>query len=333
MRSALNLRNFLLSISAALGIFCLPTQASLFDCSTAILALSVHTREQNHEFRHGGLKQLLLTFKNDPQFEPWLQATQPSSRDAKEILASYQKHRESGQPIPPPRKARTVDLSANPLLAEKNEALCAVCTFLSDRGIYPRIYSGRVMGLKAGDTVVFGERSFKLTKFLGRGNAAHVWEIEGRDDVVLRIPFYSAPQEGSPYVDTATFSAFGPKAARMFMAMYVGASKTVPKEVPRVKVLEHDEKEYSWALVTKLRPKLDGRQFLEEDFPANSTDPERIARRAQLLSYIQILLRDRHIRYPKLAGRFDPTSWEVILEEARQFGLEGPDWVLQDWDN
>ena len=51
-------------------------------------------------------------------------------------------------------------------------------------------YEEKVLLLKIGDTVAFsGGKTFKLGRFLGAGNASHVFEVEGLPDAVLKIPF------------------------------------------------------------------------------------------------------------------------------------------------
>lgn len=52
----------------------------------------------------------------------------------------------------------------------------------------PTIYEERVILLQQGDTVSFGDRHFTLEKFLGFGNATHVWSIKESSEVVLRVP-------------------------------------------------------------------------------------------------------------------------------------------------
>jgi hypothetical protein len=67
-----------------------------------------------------------------------------------------------------------------------------------------------VLSLHAGDTVVFGDQSFKLGKFLGSGNATQIFELAGEPDWVIRIPFhiedvrrYEMDEMLHSYVETA----------------------------------------------------------------------------------------------------------------------------------
>lgn len=49
-------------------------------------------------------------------------------------------------------------------------------------------YERLILQLKQGDTVVFDGQAFKLGRFLGAGNATHVFELEG-EGAVIRLPF------------------------------------------------------------------------------------------------------------------------------------------------
>ncbi len=54
---------------------------------------------------------------------------------------------------------------------------------------HPNKYEENVISLRKGDTVKFGDKSFKLGKFLGSGNATHIYALADNPKMVIRIPF------------------------------------------------------------------------------------------------------------------------------------------------
>jgi hypothetical protein len=63
------------------------------------------------------------------------------------------------------------------------------------------LYQKKILHLREGDIVRARDldgkvREWVLGKFLGAGNATHVWEIQGSQDRVLRIPFLAANKFG-----------------------------------------------------------------------------------------------------------------------------------------
>jgi hypothetical protein len=56
----------------------------------------------------------------------------------------------------------------------------------------PTIYERRVLELRQGDTAHFYDRTFRLGRFLGSGNATQIFELADDPEKVIRIPFLVA---------------------------------------------------------------------------------------------------------------------------------------------
>lgn len=286
------------------------------------------TREQ--EFTDPRTTDFIRLYKNDPGFHQWMNAHGEGARTPSEAMERYRQARTHGDFVPKPAAARTVSLSNAAELNQPHAGLCRLCTWI-DPGVTPREYTARVLSLQAGDTVAFGDATFKLGRFLGRGNTSHVWEIEGEPNWVLRIPFYSGPPKRGenvrPARDTRDFAVYGANLARALLEHYVQrAAYFGDLNIPRVAIRSRQGvgDDYAWAVVTRVRGTQDGKSFLRKMDPRQASDR---ALRERLYQRVNAFL--AHSPPAHIRGEVSDADIQIT---ARQFIREGDDWIMVDWD-
>lgn len=300
--------HFVAGLAACLILFCLSLASSsggvsLQSCEDRLVR-SGFTREDAPEYWSNEYLAYLKKYKNDDAFY------------SKQTNA-FPQH-------------KTINLGeSESVLNAISASFCAKRGWPAAMNYKPTIYAERVLMLRSGDTVVFGEHRFTLKKFIGRGNATHVWEIEGRDDAVLKIPFYAGPVESEhPWIDSPDFRALGTASARAFMRHYVARYADPPKDVPRVLILEYGH-HHEYVLVSKVRGSQTGAEFLLSELQKKSSNEEILLRKQKLIHYINRMLTERAKQFPSLSISSDQ---QAMIKEARQFLWQERDWILVDWD-
>lgn len=112
----------------------------------------------------------------------------------------------------------------------------------------------------------FGQQSFKLGKYLGAGNATHIFEIEGKPDQVLKIPF-----------EVRDLKKDRKKRSVPFHPEYLNQifSERVPlKYINRAQIIE---KGYGYTVVSRIWGTENGQRFLRRIFDQlKITDDDRL---------------------------------------------------------
>ena len=314
------------------AVLALPLESRASSClsSQRVFARIALTSDHDLQSEPEYLEILRLS-KNDPDFVEWMSTQQWGESDSLGlILSKYGNWRaNSKSPLEARFRAKQVDLTPSAALEAPHTGLCQLCPWLEAKGRVPREYAARVLELKAGDTVVFEGTKFRLGKFLGRGNAAHVWEVEGRPNEVLKIPFYAGPTKGARGRDFNEMNLLGSWAAKKFAQMFVQMEqKLAGLSIPRATITGHAD-DYSYVLVKKVSGTENGRAFLTQ-LSANPSELERkkhLKLLQRVLSYRSFIHRDRYA-----PGASPAASEQEVEMLARQFLYDGNDWVLVDWE-
>lgn len=189
---------------------------------------------------------------------------------------------------------------------------CGLCLEAGLRAPYSN-YQDRLVRMRAGDSVVLTdargkEVTYRLGKFLGAGNATHVYELADRPGEVIRLPFLP-----SPFYKGVAWR----RNALMNNEIYVNTAKKIPDTVDRVDLLEVGE-DFGYVVTTRVTGTQNGKQFLETETGA-SPDATRVEKERLLRLAVSRL-------HP---GQFDEGKYK---ERARQFLWDERRWVLVDWE-
>ena len=95
----------------------------------------------------------------------------------------------------------------------------------------PTEYEHDVLNLRAGDTVVYDGVRYKLGKFLGRGNATHIFALADDPEHVIRIP-YLAENIYDGFVSDADKRLPRAEKGKVHVAIYVEAMKKQAGGIP-----------------------------------------------------------------------------------------------------
>jgi hypothetical protein len=121
----------------------------------------------------------------------------------------------------------------------------------------------RMLRLRKGDYVDYDGRRFRLGRFLAAGNATHIYEIEGRSDAVLRLPFLVAG------LVTRSHKAETPAKHLDKARLYIQHFATHMGQMRNgVKILEVDPKS-RFIMVERLHPEFDGAQYIRAKLGIN----------------------------------------------------------------
>lgn len=132
---------------------------------------------------------------------------------------------------------------------------------LESEALYPEswpgtrtLYEQAVLELRRGDTVVYDRKRFKLGKFLGAGNATHIFELQDQEGAI-RIPFL-----------VSHLHALYPKLTRIQRILKF--SKMVMEELPTkagaVQILQADDPKGRYMVVERVTGTLKGYDLLNQ---------------------------------------------------------------------
>lgn len=191
-------------------------------------------------------------------------------------------------------------------------------------------YEQAVLQLRAGDTVNFGSESFRLGRFLGAGNASHVFQIvdaKGKPTgEVLKIPFLQywriAPNEknGAQNVYQETLNA-GLHQAKSLESKRHGASVH----------LRHDP-QGKFTICREVQEVIRGDQWLQRLLRKNQfvdTQRERSLshlaepERSQVRDLLELMLQNED-------ASLKNNHWVLDIEQGRQYLFDGAEWHLVD---
>lgn len=171
----------------------------------------------------------------------------------------------------------------------------------------PTVYEARVLHLRKGDVVDFdGRVAVALGRFLGAGNNSHIFEAADVSDAAIKIPF-------SSHRRTA--------AAKKILGDLAKKAGLIPPDVPRVRIIEASPSG-DYAIVSKIHGRLNGRDFLERDFPSDADNPVLLSRKRRLL---YLVARMYGVRDILKFGRKHEAAQFIWDEDEK-------DWVLADWE-
>jgi hypothetical protein len=192
----------------------------------------------------------------------------------------------------------------------------------------PKLYEEKVFYLRKGDTLDFGGEKIKLGAFLGAGDATHIYEIEGQDEVVLRIPFGSI----RGFSNLAFYWRQMKETADKSLSLSRLRDPMNPEKplVPYARVIRTDPQN-RFLIVQKIRGDENGRDFIQRFEASQSSDKHDRLKR---------LLRNIEFALIFSGCRLDPSSKSIlgipekIVTEARQFvwDKKKADWIWADFN-
>lgn len=210
---------------------------------------------------------------------PFRLALADAGADTKKVLAAVKEQRDLYRPpgakaLLDQIKAREND-AASPRAAPPNAvtavppSLDSMLTMMLSVQFPARVpknfrlteYDRRVLLLRKGDRVVFGDKVFKLGEFLGAGNRTHVFAIEGEPNKVLRIPFLVEWQKGK---------VFHPEAGRL---LGLASEKKYEHVKNRAKTLEEGP---GYSVAERIPGAEDGDAFVEKVLKEAGVDPAKL---------------------------------------------------------
>lgn len=311
------------------------TRAVAFDFACLeVMARASFTRLED-PFYSPAHAEFLRLYRNNPDFASWLtHEWRPGNLfgadpyEPEEVLAAYPG---PGRTPRPALAARTVDLSNDAVLDRPSSELCHFCRIYLGSPFRPTEYYARVLSLREGDTVDFGNRRFRLGRFLGRGNSAQVFALADDPNNVIRIPFYTGPSS-SFYPNYPAPEPLLAQHSRLFQRQFYGMLRGIPSSIRRVSVTEHDP-QFRWLTVSRVTGTEDGKTFLERLSRQNVVSPAERNLRDSLRATVIAALQEGQRRWPN-----DPNmNWRdeaMIREAARQFVTDrtptGEVWTLVD---
>lgn len=194
-------------------------------------------------------------YKNNDHFAAWL-IEQKSLSSPEEALSAYAAALTQGKAklgIPKPRIVQ---------LGEKCEG--EKCVWLTEALQQPKVleslvagasqYDALVLGLRKGDTVLFGKEKLRLGNFLGAGNASHVYELADFPERAVKIPFMTTfLRTGDPQADLL--------AARGWVRKLVEDKDKYPVK-NRIEIFNHG-KNHEYVIVTRIKGTIDGENFVK----------------------------------------------------------------------
>lgn len=201
-------------------------------------------------------------------------------------------------------------------------------------------YQKAVLHLRQGDTVRSGGREWILGRFLGAGNATHVWEIEGKPGKVLRLPFLSSQLFGMGIRTTPTLER-----ARQLMAPLRRPPKLPGlKRVTVEKIGDLNE----YAVVSRIDGDLNAFDFQEQNQAFIRTlrskretdgrfDIHEIARKHRLTQAEAKLLVEQHDKLERAMSIIDDpknlraTASYDLHERQLVWDKTERDWILAEW--
>lgn len=299
----------------------------------------------------GGLpiNKLLRLYKNDNRFYFWMLQQDPNWMKgtlwSPEHLIEAWERAEPDFKTPWAAHSRAFDLSYAAEPAPAQMPFSAFPNALMPEGIPISKYDATVIQLRSGDTVRFSggyqinlgegkgiqvessERKFTLGRFLGRGNATHIYELEGHPDEVLRLPF--AAGFLAPPLKGITNRV---RIVRDFVETYIKDWKMLKNKGVNIVDIRAYDTDYRYVVVSKITGTLTGEDYIDSLDPpphihlgigvvdpevsaSKIRDPEQRRRFIELYEQCK-LMDDPHMK----------TARQFVWDEGKS------KWILADWE-
>ncbi len=310
------MKTLTLALLIATALLCQDPHADSYDCIREVLGSYFSKHDTD---RSASADLLVRLYKSDRRFLSWF-GDQKERHDqlmlrflfdhAEKTISEFECDTSRIQLAVPPREA----VLSRPLEELNHPSGCVYREPMS-RSLYPiSNYQMKIFLLRQGDTVVFSDRSFVLGNYLGAGNAAHVWEIQGDEINVLKIPVLNSETENAFYRFKGLRSV---EAARYTLKRW--AVLRPERNDITVAAINHLGPGYEYALAGKSKGRINGRTFLENP----TSDSKYVLRKQRLL---QAVLNEA------------PEDWHQEVGQdvrARQYLLveESDTWDLVDWES
>ena len=271
--------------------------------------------------------ELLRLYKNDDDFYFWLLKQEPEAlkraiSEPEQLLKTWKENR--ARSVSWSREPWFADLSPStrntetPVGSKIDQLVLLAQRFDRDQTI--SLYESRVVRLRSGDRVTFGDgKTFRLGRFLGRGNATHVYELADQPGHVIRIPFLSSFLPLS--FDVAKRAGDTRELATKYVQNWEALKKT---GVNIVELLDYPQ-DYSYVIVSKIDGKVTGKDYLKRlGFGRTAPTLQEIER----LPDPEARNRLRSLREQcLLIGSPEEIERQFVWDEKRKI------WVLGDWDD